>query len=234
VSDTDRRDTIDAQSDDLLGALRARERNLALSLRTACPALVVSYQAATQTVTVLVGALTVEDRGVPIPIPDPPLQITNVPVAFPRAMAGAAYDTWPIVPNDTGMLICCDRSLGEWRRLGVPADPVSNHTHSLGDAVFFPGPARPDAAVITPPPSLTARVVEAPLINLGQGAINAVLRGTAAAGSITALRAVLAGITPATETDPASVVVTANACRIAILALCDAITNNLSTRVFTV
>lgn len=232
MSDTDRRDTIDAQSDDLLGALRARERNLALSLRTACPALVVDYQAATQTVTVLVGALTVEDRGVPVPIPDPALQIANVPVAFPRAMAGAAYDTWPIVRNDTGMLICCDRSLGEWRRLGVPADPVSNHTHSLGDAVFFPGPARPDAAVITPPPSLTARVVEAPLIHLGQGAINAVLRGTAAAGSITALRAVLAGIAPAV--DPATAVVTANACQIAILALCDAITNNLSTRVFTV
>lgn len=232
MSDTDRRDTIDASSDELLDVLRARERNLALSLRTACPALVVSYTAATQTVTVLVGFRTVEDRGVPIPVPDPPLQITNVPVAFPRSMAGEAYDTWPILQNDTGLLVCCDRSIGEWRRLGVPADPVANHTHSLGDAIFFPGPCRPDAAVITPPPSLTARVIEAPLINLGQGAADALLRGTAAAVDIATLRGVLAAV-PLAST-PATVITLANACQQAILALCDALTDNLSTRVFTV
>lgn len=226
MSDSDRRDTLDRQSGDLLDLFRARERNHDLRLRVAIPGQVVTYTAATQTVTVIVSALTVEDRGIPLAVPDPPLQLSNVPVAFLAGMGGLAYDTIPIVPGDTGLLICCDRALDEWRRRGEPCDPVDGRTHSLADAVFLPG-LRPTPAVITPPPSLTARVIEAPLINLGVAATDFALQGTTIAAAVTATAAAL----PAAAVDPATALALANALRLAFIALGNTLTTNLSTKV---
>jgi len=184
-SETDRRDNLDADGGgDLLELYRHRERNLLLAVRTGAPATVVTYNPVDQTVICTVDFLAVESRVIPVDLPDPPTQLLRVPVEFPRSMAGLAYDSWPIVPGDTGRIACMDRAMDQWRRLGIPTDPIDGRTHSQADAVFVlglhadvPG-VNPTNGPIVPPPSIVARVIEAPLINLGALATQPVVRGT--------------------------------------------------------
>ncbi len=230
MSGNDKRDTVDANTDegDLLQTFRQRERNTALATRTGAPAHVQTYDPATQTITALVGSLEVEDTGLPVEVPDPPRALQRVPVSFLRSMGGLAYITLPILPDDTGMLLCADRATEEWRRLGVPCDPVDARTHSLADAVFFPG-LHPDTDPISPPTSLAAMVLEAPLINLGVGAVDFAIRGTSLVTALNSISGVLTAVPNAT--DPATVITLANANKVAILATLAAIAANLSAKV---
>jgi hypothetical protein len=169
MSATDRRDTIDAAAagEDLPDVLRKHGRNLELELRVHMPATIVSFNAATQTATVLAGFLMVEDQGVEIP--DQPIQISNVRVEFPRSAAGTCFDTWPIVPGDTGILSFHDRALDEWYRKGGAVDPIDARAHSLADATWRPCLA-PDATALSAVDA-TARVIEhATLIKIGKAA----------------------------------------------------------------
>lgn len=186
MSDTDRRDKIHADADgDLLGVFANRERTLLLALRTGSPATVIAYDPATQTASLTVDTLAVASTDLPVDVPDPPERLDRVPVVFTRAMGGLAYDTIPVLPGDTGMIFCMDRAIDQWRRLGVPTDPIDGRTHSHADAVFMPG-LHADTDPIIPPTSLAARVIEAPLIMLGVGATQPAVLGTAFAAALAA------------------------------------------------
>jgi len=139
-------------------------RNLELGLRVAMPARVVTYNAATQKVDARGEFLPILAGPNGTDIPDTPILFGQIPVAWPRAGAGTAYQTMPLAPNDTGYVLCMDRAISRWLTTGNPAapvDPVSGRAHSLGDAVFIPG-LHTDTDAITPPPSPTAHVIEGP------------------------------------------------------------------------
>ena len=51
-----------------------------------------------------------------------------------------------------------DRSIQEWLKLGIPADPIQAATDALQDAVFDPG-LHPDTDPITPATDMTAAVL---------------------------------------------------------------------------
>lgn len=175
MSQQDTRETLNAATpnEGLLGALERRERNLALSLRVQAPGRVVTFNAADGTASVELGFLAVEDSDSGAQVPDPPIVIPNVRVEFPRAAAGTCYDTWPLVPGDTGVLSFCDRALDRWYLgTGSAVDPIDGRAHELSDAVFRPTISH-DAAALTV--DATARVVEhAAAIKLGAGATIAV------------------------------------------------------------
>lgn len=194
MSETDRRDSLDAGPGDrdLLQLLKRRERALLLEIRTAQVCNVIAFNGADQTVTVLVGALEVEDTELPVDAPDPPIQLIGVPVGFASGMGGLAYDTTQIIPDDTGLLINADRATEEWKRLGAPCDPIDARTHSFADAWFLPI-ARPLAGVL-PPVFAGGRRIEAPIIQLGALASYFAV-AAAPGGGQTALDAAIAALT---------------------------------------
>jgi len=105
-------------------------------VRVALPAQVVAFDPALQLVDVqplLVNVLVAEDGEVPEPLP----VIPGVPLMFPRA--GGFFLTFPVIPGDTVLLVCNDRSIDEWRSLGTQSLPADLRMHSLSDAVAIPG-----------------------------------------------------------------------------------------------
>ena len=187
-------------------------RGLRLSMRTHTVCTVVSYNPATQKVTVLVDILTVVKNLITPATPiDPnptskqtPITLKDIPVGWPRTSQG--YLTFPLTPGTKGELHVHDRSLEAWLSLGLATDPIAAWTHNLADSVFHPAVFN-DANPITPPTSLTHAVLEGPLIALGaQAAIvpNPVLKGldlvaaiNTHAASVTAANGVLAGLATA-------------------------------------
>lgn len=164
-------DSVDgAAPDAALADLMARvSRCLELGLRVALPARVIAYTPATQLADLRVELLPVgEIEGEDVP--QPPVLLPQVPVAWTRTSLG--HLTLPLVPGDTGLAVFSDRSLSVWRTTGnevAPVDPLIGRTHNLGDAVFFPG-LHTDTDPIAPPTSLAATVLEGPLVQLGVGA----------------------------------------------------------------
>ncbi len=171
------RDGVDAAA--LAGALdnwsALVRRNIELDIRVTAPARVVSYDPALQRAVVRLENLAVRFVG-DEEVPDPPILLPSIPVRWPMAMGGLAYDTMPLLPGDPGHVHFTDRALSVWLATGnpvAPVDPLNGRTHALGDAFFEPG-LHPDAEAIAPPTALDARVLEAPLIRLGVGATQAV------------------------------------------------------------
>lgn len=155
----------------LSDVLTLLKRGIEMDIRVSAPASIVTYNPTLQTAVLLLGYLPVVSDNTGVEIPTPPITLYDVPVAFPRTAAG--YITFPIVPNDTGMLVFSDRALTQWLAVGAPVDPIQGRTHSIADGVFFPG-LHATANPITPPTSLTATVVEGPVIQLGATAVPAV------------------------------------------------------------
>lgn len=172
---------------ELADLFRVALRKLKLEIRTMVPATIVVYDPARQVATLTVDHLqtvavidevqaakllasgaTIE--GVP-PNAEatlPPVQLVDVPVAWPRTNLG--YLTFPLNPGDTGQLVCSDRSLDQWLTKGIPSDPVLASTHLLENGVFEPG-LKPTANPIVPPTDQTATVVEgATGVKLGRNA----------------------------------------------------------------
>jgi hypothetical protein len=59
---------------------------------------------------------------------------------WPRA--GGGYLVFPLDPTkhrETGLLICCEADITEWRRTAEPATPADQARHHLQNAVFIPG-----------------------------------------------------------------------------------------------
>lgn len=63
--------------------------------------------------------------------------IHKVPVMFP--FGGGSSVTFPINPGDYCLLIICERSLEEWKRLGIDEKPIDRRKFNLSDAVAIPG-----------------------------------------------------------------------------------------------
>ncbi len=178
--------------------IAVRTGMLELSAHTLCT--VVAYDPARQRVTVTTDVLRViKDLLTPPTAVDPnpttiqpPVQLADIPVAWPKGTLGASYQTFPIVPGDKGELHIQDRSIEAWLAAGIPTDPVASWTHALQDAVFHPSAPSPATAQL-PPTDPTAHVLEGPLVKLGALAVSFLAKAPELVAAIDAL--LLAGVT---------------------------------------
>ena len=75
-----------------------------------------------------------EDNAVDLPI------VTNVPVQWPSANAGAAFIHLPLKVGDYGIVVFSERSIDSWLAgEGDSVSPEDPRHHHLSDAVFIPG-----------------------------------------------------------------------------------------------
>lgn len=66
--------------------------------------------------------------------------ITNVPVQWPSANAGAAFIHLPLKAEDFGMVVFSERSIDTWLAgEGDSVSPEDPRHHHLSDAIFIPG-----------------------------------------------------------------------------------------------
>jgi len=102
-------------------------------LHTAMPAAIVSYERATQKATVqpLLKRRTKNGEVLSWPV------VTSVPCLFPRS--GDFSLTFELKPEDSGLLICSQRSLDRWLVSGGEVDPQDPRKHSFTDGIFIPG-----------------------------------------------------------------------------------------------
>lgn len=191
----------------LADLLDAMARAVALGINVSMPARVVTYNATTQKANLQLEFLAVmyDSREVDGESVQDPTLVNGVPVAWPRTSGG--YLTFPLVPDDTGLVVFADRSLEQWKRLGVAADPEAAWSHALQDAVFLPG-LHADTDPITPATDLTAAVLESTLIKLGRTATEKGIKATTFEGVIDAI---FAAATPVAMDGGASLLATAQA-----------------------
>jgi hypothetical protein len=130
----------------------------AAQIRTALPARVVRYYQNSQEADV---QPLVSPDGIDQPI------IPLVPVCHLRASADASYLAMPVSHGDTGLLICCEADIREWRRTGEAGTAPDAARHHLHSAVFLPC-LTPTASVLTHPAGST--VLAATDLRLGTAA----------------------------------------------------------------
>jgi protein gp138 len=127
-------------------AIRARQADI----RTAMPAMIDSYDAATQTCTCVLAVRVPTHEGVPEELPP----LTDVPVKWQRG--GGYFCSMPLAKGDPGLLVFCEADFSAWRETGEVSDPAQDRRHGLY-AYFLPGgcadghelaSAAPDALVI--------------------------------------------------------------------------------------
>jgi len=116
---------------------RALEARLA-EVHTALVCRVISYDPATQTAEIqpMVKRLVPSAKDGVLESEAYP-RIKNVPVAFPRS--GLFTFHFPLTFGDTGLVVCSERSLAEWRTTALESAPGDARLHALAGAVFFPG-----------------------------------------------------------------------------------------------
>jgi len=117
--------------------LEAFQRNVALSVHTSEPGMIVSYDSAKQTAHVQPvvkrcivardGSKTFET----LPV------LPNVPVQFPRG--GGFAMSWPLSPGDFVQLHYSQKSISEWLGTGEISEPMDSRLHGLSGAVAVPG-----------------------------------------------------------------------------------------------
>lgn len=100
------------------------------------PAVVISYDATTQTAQVQpLLTLPVVDTNGNVSNESRPV-INDVPVLFP---SGGGYRLiFPVEAGDLVTLIMADQSLDIWKAKGTETDPIDLRTHDLSDAVAIP------------------------------------------------------------------------------------------------
>src|SRR5580700_198846 len=109
----------------------------ACELRVALPAIVVSFDAATQNVTVQ-PAIKESLLNSLVPTPQSLPQLANVPVIYPRG--GGFSVTFPLVEGDEGVIVFQDIAIDSWWQSGGTNNvEVERRRHDLADAVFIPG-----------------------------------------------------------------------------------------------
>lgn len=97
-------------------------------LHTAQPGRVEQYHASEQMADV---RPEVQPGGEELPV------LTSIPVIWPRG--GDGFLHMPLRRGDTGLLVCCESDIGQWRERNGPGDPGDVGRHELGFAVFIPG-----------------------------------------------------------------------------------------------
>jgi hypothetical protein len=97
------------------------------------PATIVKYERATQKATVQpsLKRRTRDGKVLSFPV------VTNVPCLFPRTNDFSL--TFELKPQDSGLLICAQRSLDRWLSSGGEVDPQDPRKHSFTDGIFIPG-----------------------------------------------------------------------------------------------
>lgn len=212
--------TDDGELDELV---RLLVRKVKTEIHTALPATVAAYVPAVPGVmppcvdlqpsfmAVYFGA-----RGQELPKPLP--KVYRAVLGMPHG--GGFRMTWEPQPGDTGWIIVSERSLEKWyATAGAPVDPVFQHTHNVGDALFLPmgGPAgaqlsiapglslgtavpatpvQPGEIHIAPDGTITIRstttiTLDAPAVHL--------LNGAALGLFLTTLHAAITGWTPVAQ-----------------------------------
>lgn len=114
----------------LKAAFRARQADI----RTACPGIVVDYDAPTQTATINLAVRLPDVNGVPQELPP----LSDVVVKWPRG--GGFFATMPLQPGDTGLLVFCEADFSGWRQSGEVSDATQERRHGLYP-YFLPGGA---------------------------------------------------------------------------------------------
>lgn len=150
--------------------LRIAVRDGTAQIRTSCPAVVTSFDAATQTVSARIVVRSRyktadgEIRSVKGPI------LTNVPVMYPHSKAGFGI-TFPLAPGDWVTLHIAERSLTEWRATGnTDIEAADLRRFNLSDAYAYPGGQPPADAIGSTGRAAGALVVEGDDIRLGSSA----------------------------------------------------------------
>lgn len=224
-----------------LGELLAKvDRNVRVTIRTATVGAVapsnaqpLGYDPITQLCSVLVQQRTVTTnpdiaQGANSVIVQPPVLLVNVPVKW--TATGKGKLTMPLNVGDTGELIVQDRSLAEWRKKGVPVDPIDNWTHNRGDAVFHPGLHSDRLDKRLTPTDQTATVLDGELlVKIGELAADFPIKGTSLAAVLAPVIATLAAVPPPVDLVTAITAIEANTA--ALLAFMNAITATLATKV---
>jgi hypothetical protein len=106
-------------------------------LRVAMPAIVQSFDEATQTVVVqpAIREQMLNKQRVPVPTTLP--LISHVPIVLPRA--GGFALTMPIQQGDEGLVIIADACFDAWYQSGGVQNQIDLRRHDLSDAFFIAG-----------------------------------------------------------------------------------------------
>lgn len=133
---------------DLSTVLGEIQRSSLMSLYVATPGTVQSYDSATQTATIVMGVQrqVPDDKGI-LQTEEMPA-LPDVPVLFPRSTSFAL--TLPLAAGDSGLVVFCDRNIGQWRALGTQSPAADAEMLGLSGPVFIPG-LFPDAKAWTSP-----------------------------------------------------------------------------------
>jgi hypothetical protein len=151
------------------------------TLWVALPAIVLDYDAASQTATLRPAIRDRDDDGDAINLPT----LNEVPVLYPAG--GGDSITWPLVAGDPGIALFASRSISQWLVSGeINADPEGHRVGSLSDAMFIPG-LRPTTDPA--PQTAGALVVTGGDIRLGSiAALDPVALSTALDSHLSALK----------------------------------------------
>lgn len=182
--------------DELIGiALEARMAEV----HTALPAVVTEYDrsAGTVGVTVPISRMIPDGSGNFVAEPYPALK--DIRIEWPGC--GKFLITWPLEKGDEGVLVICQHNLGPWRTAGDAVEAGDTAMHTLDGAVFRPAPltdgktpttASASNMVIGSTTDTKGRVALKPAgLELGEGATEAVLKGTSVATATSTLAAAL-------------------------------------------
>lgn len=109
-------------------------------LHTSMPAIIESFDAATQIATVqpaIKRIFKTDDGEIELLTPSPLPILINVPVQFPRG--GGFSLTFPVAKGDECLLVFAERSIDIWHKSGGVQNPGAKRFHSLSDATAFVG-----------------------------------------------------------------------------------------------
>ena len=171
--------------------LRQWANSRASEMWTAGPAVVKSYDAATQTadLELVVRAPLVRDEDSEDVTHEALPVIPNVRIAFPSA-TGVGI-TFPIAPGDEVLFIVSTLQLSEYRRTGKTSDAVDVRRNSLGCGGWAIPCALKDAALL-PQASTDALVLEHPTeIRIGKDAVKKIGRDDLIEAELAAIKTAL-------------------------------------------
>lgn len=135
----------------LLQAIQTVIDSNLIDLHVSLPAKIVTYDPDTQFASVQIQIMFKLDNGSLHQWPVLP----DIPVKHSRANGGAAFVHMPLVPGDDVMLICCERSLDNWKTQGGMTDPADIRKFNITDCyALVGGSALPNAFKVTNPTAI--------------------------------------------------------------------------------
>ncbi len=129
-----------AEPDDV-EILRAAIKARLADVRTSIPAMIETYDHATQTASVLLAVKLPKADGTPEELKP----IADVPVCWPRG--GGYFVTMPLAAGDAGLLVFCEADFTTWRETGEVSEPPQERRHGLY-CYFIPGGCKDGAELV--------------------------------------------------------------------------------------